>query len=131
MIADRWVRITFFLPVTRASDRTAFYRFIDYLKSQHPAAGGPTLDLEIEGFSYSITDPAPVLGMYWSRQKEQEGWVPDDIVLVTLDRPGEPIQDSAPIQEADLLKAKAVEFYSEEGARQEDFWCSVNEVRIL
>lgn len=117
------------MPVTSASDRTAYYRFLDYLRSQRPRAGRTEKTPAVEGFSQSLDDPAPLLGHYWSPRLGE--WVPDEIAVVLLDRPGAPEPASAPIHEAEMLKAVVDRFYFEEGSKQDEIWCTTQLIYLV
>jgi hypothetical protein len=123
---DEWTRITFLLPVTSANDRTAYLRVLDFLRSRHPPSASTVTDRSITGFSHSIDEPAAYKGFYWSVRRVE--WIPDEIVVLFLDRSGRLIEVA---QEARPLKAAIERFYREEGSEQEQIWCTVQQIRLV
>ena len=125
-----WVRITYLLPITRADDRTAYLRVLNYLRSKHPRDDdSPTPEPTVVGFTFSQDDPPAFQGLWWS--SAGHGWILDDLVLLFLDRPGS-LGDSGVLSEARTIKSQIERFYEEEGSPQTGgIWCTAQEIHLL
>lgn len=60
------------------------------------------------------------------------GWVVDEIALVFVDQPGAAReQDSETAKVATTIKAIIARMYREEGALQEELWCTAEQVYVF
>jgi hypothetical protein len=122
-----WARITVLLPVTLANDRTAYLRFLDFLRSQHPFSATSVSEHPVTGFSHSADEPPAYKGHYWATSAGGR-WVPDEIVILFLDREG-PL--GRIIEDARSLKATVERSYREEGSEQDEIWCTVHQIQLV
>jgi hypothetical protein len=107
------------LPVNQDREERAFFKVIDYLKSQREEAVG------IQGFTHSVSRPTAFRGYWWS--EEQKKWLSDSIVLCFID-------DKLGIDEK-VLSAKVKElkqtirrWYRYYGSPQEEVWVVVQQI---
>jgi hypothetical protein len=121
-MADR-IRTTFYLPVTRSAERTAYLRTINHVNSLRPRDGALQPGVVIDGYTVSIDDPAIFGGMYWSSST----WIRDEIVLLIIDIPPAKYDQDAIRQ----LKLTIAAFYDQEGATQEVLYCTTKEIDLL
>ncbi len=127
---EEWVRLTYFLPVTQTNDRTAYLRVLNYLRSRHPHAGtSPPEEPPFTGFTYTADDPPAIHGLYWSEVGSQ--WVPDNLVLLFIDRKGSLSNPEAILADAERIKSSIAQFYQEEGSPQEAIWCTLESIRLV
>jgi hypothetical protein len=83
---------------------------------------------DIKGFTTSIDDPVAFRGWYLS----EAGWIDDDIALIFVDRPGRAEdQDSETAKLALTVKAMIAHMYLQEGAPQEELWCTAEQIYLF
>ena len=123
-MADR-IRTTFYLPVTRIAERVAYLRTLDHIRSLQPRDGPPRSGVVVEGYTVSVDDPVVFGGLYWSPTRQE--WVRDDIVLLIVDIRPEAFDREA-VRE---LKSRIERFYAEEGADQEELYCTTETISLL
>ena len=123
-MADR-VRVTFYLPVTRISDRTAYLLVLDHIRSLRPRDGVPSGELVIRGYTVSTDDPVVFGGLWWSERRHD--WLRDDIVLLILDF-GAGDYDRDKVMG---LKRRIQSIYTGENAVQEELYVTVEEISLL
>jgi hypothetical protein len=123
-MADR-IRTTFYLPVTRISERVAYLRTLDHIRSLQPRDGLQRSGVVVEGYTVSVDDPVVFGGLYWSPTRQE--WLRDDIVLLIIDIRPDAVDREA-IRE---LKSRIERFYSEEGADQEELYCTTETISLL
>ena len=73
------IRTTFYLPVTRISDTTAYLLVLDHIRSLRPRDGTPSGDMIIHGYTTSIDDPVVFGGLWWSTRRHD--WVRLETIL--------------------------------------------------
>ena len=123
-MADR-VRVTFYLPVTRISERVAYLRTLDYVRSLQPREGPHRAGVVVEGYTVSVDDPVVFGGFYWSSARRE--WLRDEIVLLIVDLRPE-AYDPDEVRE---LKSRIERFYAEEDADQEELYCTIEKISLL
>ncbi len=114
------VRITYFLPITTANDRTACLRIMDELRTRRP---------EITGFTHSADDPPAFRGTWWSEDRML--WVPDHLVLLFVDRPGSLTDPAGILAFAHEIKSRIAQVYAQEESPQEEIWCTLEQIHRL
>jgi hypothetical protein len=119
------VRVTFYLPVTRTSDRIAYLLALDHIRSLSPRDGMATGDFTITGYTVSADDPVIFGGLYWSAQRHE--WVADDVVLLIIDFVPEEFNPARIHQ----LKNNIARLYASQGAEQDEFYVTVERMSLL
>jgi hypothetical protein len=114
-------RVIFNLPINHAGEEKAFYEIIGYLQTQQRRSTG------VSGFTYSEPLPAVFSGFWWS--ENDQVWVNDELVLVTVDFQTPTGKATFSIsEEMKRLKQRIAEAYRRNGSQQEEIWIVAHRV---
>lgn len=109
------VRVVFNLPHGRKQESGAVQGVIAYLQSLRSEATG------LSGFTHSQVFPAVYHGYWWDEENNQ--WVPDRLILFTLDFLADTSEQSLAIPGLlEELKAKIAQIYRHHKSKQDEVW---------
>ena len=124
------VRITFLLPITKRAHGVACMRVVNYLRSRDPGAKRGETELRVTGFTHTTAVRRSSAFQGWWYGPDAK-WIPDDLVFLFIDRAGSLARPTRLVSDVKLMKKRILNFYREEGAEQQEIWCTVEEIHTV